>query len=93
MTPKYLIITSIADSNNPVLQVYAKESALHQIPLIVIGDLKSPASFDLPHCDFYSIERQRTLSLSIAKLLPHNHYARKNMTQINSDNFCHRRQD
>ena len=79
MTKTYLIITSIADSNNPVLQSYAKKSAVHQIPLIIIGDLKSPASFNLPNCDFYSIERQRTLSLSIAELLPHNHYARKNL--------------
>lgn len=79
MAKKYLIITSIAGSDNQVLQRYAAESASHQIPLLVIGDVKSPTSFHLTHCDYYSVERQRTLTLSIAQLLPINHYARKNI--------------
>ena len=79
MTQKCLVITSIADSVHPVLKRYAEESASHHIPLVIIGDMKSPTSFNLPHCDFYSVKRQRALSLSIAKLLPYNHYARKNI--------------
>lgn len=79
MTLKNLVITSIADSSHPVLQHYAKESASHATPLIVIGDLKSPASFDLPNCDFYSIDRQKDLPSALAQLLPCNHYARKNL--------------
>lgn len=79
MSGKYLVITSIASSNHPVLQRYAEESILHDISLVIIGDVKSPSFFYLPYCDFYSVDRQRTLSLSIVKLLPQNHYARKNI--------------
>jgi hypothetical protein len=79
MSLKNLVITSIADSSHPVLQHYAEESTLHAMPLIVIGDLKSPPSFHLPNCDFYSIERQMALPSALARLLPCNHYARKNL--------------
>lgn len=79
MSLKNLVITTIADSSHPVLQHYAEESAIHSVPLIVIGDLKSPPSFHLPNCDFYSIERQRSLPSALARLLPCNHYARKNL--------------
>ena len=78
----HLIITSIADSDNSVLQGYAKESASHQVEFIVVGDKKSPASFNLPGCDFYSADRQEGLDFNIIKLLPYNHYARKNIGYI-----------
>jgi hypothetical protein len=76
---EHLIITSIAGQDHPVLKRYAEESAARQTSFVVIGDLKSPEMFELEGCDFYSIERQRALPLSIAKLLPCNHYARKNI--------------
>ncbi len=79
MMRQCLIITSIADSNHPVLRQYAEESASRFIPLIVIGDMKSPKTFDLPGCDFYSVSRQLEMSSALAKLLPFNHYARKNL--------------
>ncbi len=79
MTQKHLIITSIADSNHQVLQHYAAESALHQVKFIVVGDKKSPATFDLPGCDFYSVKRQKTLPFTLTKTLPYNHYGRKNI--------------
>jgi len=79
MSQKYLVITSIADSSHPVLKQYASESIVHDTPLIVIGDRKSPTSFNLPHCNFYSIERQKALPSALAQLLPCNHYARKNL--------------
>lgn len=79
MSRKFLVITSIADSSHPVLQCYAKEAAAHATPMIVVGDLKSPALFDLPDCDFYSVERQQAMPSVLARLLPCNHYARKNL--------------
>ncbi len=79
MFNKYLIITSIADSNNKVLRQYASESKAKEVGMIVIGDLKSPSSFSIPHCDFYSVERQKNLKFEVAKLLPYNHYSRKNI--------------
>lgn len=43
----------------------------------MIGDKASPSDFILEGCDFYSLERQRQLDLSIVKLLPEKHYGRK----------------
>ena len=79
---KFLMITSIADSSHPVLQHYAKEAAARSMPMIVVGDLKSPALFDLPGCDYYSVERQQAMPSALAQLLPCNHYARKNLGYI-----------
>lgn len=79
MTKKCLVITSIADSNHPVLRRYAIESAAHVTAMLVVGDMKSPATFNLPGCDFYSVDRQREVSSTLAELLPFNHYARKNL--------------
>ena len=76
---KYLIITSIAGPEHPVLKCYAEEASSHQVSLVVIGDLKSPDTFELAGCDYYSIERQRSLPFALGNLLPCNHYARKNI--------------
>jgi hypothetical protein len=79
MKSSFLVITSIADADHPVLKTYAKKAIVKGITLIVIGDRKSPEEFTLPGCDFYSVERQRALSFSLAQVLPYNHYARKNI--------------
>jgi hypothetical protein len=73
-----LVITSIS-APNAVLSACAKGSSNHGADFIVIGDTKSPAGFDLPGCDFWSIERQRTMASRLASLLPERHYARKNL--------------
>ncbi|MCX7846947.1 MAG: STELLO glycosyltransferase family protein [bacterium] len=73
-----LVITSIAPPTE-ILRVYARECSQRGIHFILIGDTKSPADFYLPGCDFYSIERQRSLPFHLARLLPERHYARKNL--------------
>lgn len=75
----FLVITSIASQSHPVLNQFAKEASEYNVPFIMIGDTKSPSNFKLDGCDFYSIERQKELTLSIAKILPTKHYARKNI--------------
>jgi hypothetical protein len=79
MQKRYLIITSIAASDNVALREYARQSVAHDTNFIVIGDTKSPPDFALPYCDFYNMERQRELPFSLARLLPAKHYARKNL--------------
>ena len=74
-----LVITSIANDQHPVLKQYAAASVQRNFPFIVIGDTKSPAHFSLEGCDFYSIDRQESLGLSLAEKLPTRHYARKNL--------------
>jgi hypothetical protein len=79
MEKTFLIITSVANQKHPVLKQIANEAVVHKIPLIVIGDTKSPKDFELEGCDFYSIEDQQKLSFELAKVLPVKHYARKNL--------------
>jgi hypothetical protein len=79
MTHPFLIITSIANHSNPVLNCYATTAFKKGIPFIVIGDTKSPDDFKLDGCDFYSIPQQNKLQFELAKVLPLGHYARKNL--------------
>ena len=72
------MVTSIA-APNPVLQRIASDSLERGMAFYVIGDVKSPADFDLPGCEFYSIDRQRQLVFKTAALSPVKHYARKNI--------------
>lgn len=79
MDKTFLIVTSIADHYNPILNRLASESSARNIPFIVIGDVKSPDTFNLNGCDYYSIDRQKTLDFLLAESLPFKHYARKNI--------------
>jgi hypothetical protein len=79
MENTFLIITSIANQEHPVLKKFAEETSKHNIPFIVIGDTKSPKEFILEGCDFFSIERQQKLAFELATILPVKHYARKNL--------------
>ncbi len=79
MENTFLIISSIANQEHPVLKQFAQETSKHNIPFIVIGDTKSPIEFNLDGCDFYSIEWQLALKFQLAKTLPVKHYARKNL--------------
>jgi hypothetical protein len=73
-----LIITSISPPNQ-ALRSFAEACSTRGIDFIVVGDVKSPDRFDLPGCDFWSIDRQRGLDLDLARHLPERHYARKNL--------------
>lgn len=79
MKDAFLIITSIAGSDHPVLKTYAEQSAVQNISFIVVGDLKTPETFSLAGCDYYSKERQDSLAFELVKNLPVNHYSRKNI--------------
>src|SRR5690348_8884211 len=79
MKNTFLVITSIAGSDNPVLNQIAAEAKEHKVPLIIIGDTKSPSDFSLEGCDFYSVERQKSLTWTLTEKLPYKHYARKNL--------------
>ena len=74
-----LIITSIANQDNKVLQIFAKECHTHNIHFIVIGDKSSPPDFTIKGCDYYGLEAQSKMNFSFAKLVPERHYSRKNI--------------
>ncbi len=75
----FLVITSIAASEHPILKLFAKEAMESQVPFILIGDTKSPTDFKLEGCDFYSVDRQLQEDSKLSKILPFKHYARKNI--------------
>lgn len=82
MTKKSLIITSIAPSTMESLHIYTKECKKRDFDFIVIGDTKSPDDFHIDECDFWSIDRQKSVDSEFAKLCPTRHYARKNIGYI-----------
>ncbi len=49
--------------------------------LLIVGDSKGPAEFNIPTQlgTFYSVKQQNDLPYALGKLLPFNHYARKNL--------------
>ena len=73
-----LIITSISGPNEG-MKAFAQGCKKRGIDFIVVGDMKSPENFQLDGCRFISIGEQRQLPYKIAKLLPDNHYSRKNL--------------
>ncbi len=68
MKNTFLIITSIANQEHPVLNQFAQETSKRDIPFIVIGDTKSPKQFKIEGCDFYSVERQEALDFNWLKI-------------------------
>ena len=76
---KSLVITTIASSNSYILRKYAKISQKENVDLIIIGDKKSPSKFSLKGANFFSLKKQKSLNLNLSKILPINHYSRKNL--------------
>ena len=74
-----LVITTIASSNNYILKKYSKFCKQNNVDLIIIGDRKTPSQFKLDGSNYFSINKQITLNFRTAKLLPENHYSRKNL--------------
>jgi hypothetical protein len=75
----YVVVTSIAGSENMILQQLAQGCSEREFHFIVIGDQASPAEFHIDGCDFYSLKRQKQTKLKFAQLCPTKHYARKNI--------------
>jgi hypothetical protein len=72
------VITTI-QAPTPAVRALQIRLAQDHINLIVVGDKKGPASFDLPDTQFLSLESQLKSNFQLAKLLPTGHYTRKNI--------------
>ena len=79
MTKKALVVTSIANEQHPILQKFAEECVLRNIPFYLMGDTKSPENFNLKGCNYYSIQAQEESGFALAEKLPVKHYSRKNI--------------
>lgn len=73
-----LVVTSIS-GGNAVLRELSAGALAHGMKFLVIGDRKSPAHFEIPSCEFHSLENQRSLPFAYTPLCPEASYARKNL--------------
>ena len=79
----FAVITTIQAPTPAVRGLQRRLSALGG-RLVVAGDRKGPASFDLPDCDFLSLAAQQASGFSLAGPLPVGHYARKNIGYLHA---------
>lgn len=74
--PKRFIIITTIQHATPAVRDFA------EIPgwqVVVVGDRKTPADWDLPGAVYLGPEAQRDLFGGLADAIPWNHYARKNL--------------
>src|SRR5436305_7638536 len=75
------VVTSIQEPTACVRRL-GRVLSDHDARLIVVGDKKGPARFELPELArtrFVPLAEQVGLAYGLAKLLPVGHYARKNL--------------
>ncbi|MCU0567000.1 MAG: STELLO glycosyltransferase family protein [Oculatellaceae cyanobacterium Prado106] len=72
---KFVVITSI---NYPT-QAVKDFSKIAGWQVVVVADLKTPQDWQLEGAKLLTVEEQKALPFETAKLLPWNHYARKNL--------------
>jgi len=75
MTKKFITITSI---NSPT-EAIKKFSQIKDWQVIVVADLKTPVDWQLENVKILTVDEQRSLPFETVKLLPWNHYSRKNL--------------
>ncbi len=77
----FVAITTI-QSPTPSVRRLREFLAPLNVPLVVAGDRKGPVTFDLEGCIFLPINVQQEMPFKLAKLLPVDHYSRKNLAYL-----------
>lgn len=78
MCEYWAVITSV---NAPTVVVKQLAETTENLCLVVVADKKSPVDYDVSrkHLVYLTVEDQEKLSYEIMKLVPWNHFARKNI--------------
>jgi hypothetical protein len=79
MSQTFTAILTTIQPPTPSVKNWMQYLGKYQAPFIIIGDKKGPQEFNLDGTDFYSLEQQLQLPLTLPELLPSGHYARKNV--------------
>lgn len=79
----FAVITTIQEPTDDVREMHRRLME-HGGRLVVAGDKKGPASWNLPDCDFLSLDDQLRSGFSLADSLPTGHYARKNIGYLSA---------
>ena len=74
-----IVITSIAGSENKILNQIGKECKSKNIPFILIGDKKSPEIVEIEGSKYFNLNKQKELGFKLSESLPENSYCRKNL--------------
>jgi len=72
---QWIVVTTI---QYPTQQL-TKLASIPGWHLLVVGDAKTPLDWNLDNCTYLSVEKQLSLDYELPKLLPMNHYSRKNI--------------
>ena len=74
----WAVITSV---NDPTVVVRQLAETSEKLCLVVVADKKSPTKYDVTrnHLVYLTVEDQEKLTYNIMKLVPWNHFARKNI--------------
>lgn len=73
-----VVVTTIQSPTGSLLTL-ARATQSAGMQMVVIGDRKSPAQFNLDGVRFWPLAEQLGLDLDVVQRLPENHYARKNI--------------
>ncbi len=76
--PVTVVVTTIQEPTRSLRRLDEAVAAIGGA-MIVVGDAKGPARFDLPTCRFLPLAEQERLDFALAPLLPTGHYGRKNL--------------
>ena len=82
-SPLFAVVTTIQPPT-PAVRELQRRLAEVGGRLVVAGDQKGPASFELPGCDFLSLADQQRSGFALAAKLPAGHYARKNISYLHA---------
>lgn len=74
----HAVVTTIQSPTPAMLELSRRLSAMGA-GLIVVGDRKGPAEFDLPGATFLSLAEQQRTVFELARIGPVGHYTRKNV--------------
>lgn len=72
----FIVVTSI---NQPTDALKSFSELSEGWPMILVGDRKTPADWSLKNAEFLSLSDQGRSSHLLARLVPENHYSRKNL--------------
>lgn len=79
----FIVITSIFEPTEAVVSF----SKYKQYNLIVVGDKKTPDSWQCDGADYISVVEQSEMPFELSKILPFNHYCRKMLGYLKAMQF------
>jgi hypothetical protein len=78
MKKTWIVVTSI-NPPTKAIEIISKLCSNSEFKAVVVGDLKTPKEWHCENIDFLSVKEQDKIFPKLSKLLPYNHYARKNL--------------